>query len=57
VDGEPVSFDVLADRRRWVGQGEVGDLVLTLEARDLPLASVRLARLDDLGPYLADPGT
>jgi hypothetical protein len=57
VDGEPVSFDALADRRRWVAQGEVGDLVLTLEARDLPLAPVRLARLDDLGPYLADPRT
>lgn len=54
VDGQPVPFDVLADGRRWVAQGEVGDLVVTLEARDLPPASVRLARVADLDPYLAD---
>jgi hypothetical protein len=54
VDGQPVLFDLLADGRRWVAQGEVGDLVVTLEARDLPPASVRLARVSDLGPYLAD---
>jgi hypothetical protein len=53
VDGAPVGFDVRGDGRRWVARGEIGDLVVTLEARDLPLASVRLARLDDLCPYLA----
>jgi hypothetical protein len=37
-----------------VAQGEVGDLVVTLEGRDLAPASVRLARVVDLGPYLAD---
>jgi hypothetical protein len=52
VDGAAVGFDVLGDGRGWVAQGEIGDLVVTLEARDLPLGSVRLARLDDLGPYL-----
>ena len=56
VDGRPVPFDLLADGRRWVAQGEVGDLVVTLEGRDLAPASVRLARVADLGPYLADPG-
>jgi len=54
VDGRPVPFDLLVDGRRWVAQGEVGDLVVTLEARDLPAASVRLARISDLEPYLAD---
>ncbi|HEX8931015.1 MAG TPA: hypothetical protein VGA45_19035 [Actinomycetota bacterium] len=56
VDGRPVPFDLLADGRRWVARGEVGDLVVTLEGRDLAPASVRLARVADLGPYLADPG-
>jgi hypothetical protein len=56
VDGRPVPFDLLADGRRWVAQGEVGDLVVTLEGRDLAPASVRLARVVELAPYLADPG-
>jgi hypothetical protein len=55
VDGEPVGFEVLADGRRWVAQGEIGDLVVTLEARDLPPGEVRLVRLADLEPYLAGP--
>jgi hypothetical protein len=54
LDGAPVSFEVLADGRRRVAQGEVGDLVVTLEARDLPLAEVRLVRIASLDPYLAD---
>jgi hypothetical protein len=54
VDGRPVPFDLLADGRRWAAQGEVGDLVVTLEGRDLAPASVRLARVAELGPYLAD---
>jgi hypothetical protein len=53
VDGAVVAFDVLGGGRWWVAQGEIGDLVVTLEARDLEPASVRLARLDDLGPYFA----
>jgi hypothetical protein len=53
VDGEPVAFEVLADGRHWVAQGECGDLVVTLEARDLPLEEVRLVRVTDLEPYLA----
>jgi hypothetical protein len=57
VDGEPVSFEVLADGRRWVAQGEVGALVLTLEARDLPPAEVELVRVTDLAPYATSPGT
>jgi hypothetical protein len=28
-----------------------------LEARDLPVAEVRLVRVTDLGPYLAGPAT
>jgi hypothetical protein len=55
VDGEPVAFEVLGDGRRWVAQGEQGDLVVTLEARDLPLAEVRLVRITDVEPYLAGP--
>jgi hypothetical protein len=55
VDGEPVVFEVLAEGRRWVAQGERGDLVVTLEARDLPLPEVRLVRVADLEPYLARP--
>jgi hypothetical protein len=55
VDGEPVSFELLADRRHWVAQGERGDLVVTLEARDFPLAQVQLVRVTDLEPYLAGP--
>jgi hypothetical protein len=54
VDGQPVPFDLLADGRRWVAQGEVGDLAVTLEGRDLAPASLRLARAGDLAPYLAD---
>jgi hypothetical protein len=55
VDGEAVGFEVLADGRRWVAQGELGDLVVTLDARDLPPGEVRLVRIADLVPYLADP--
>jgi hypothetical protein len=43
---------VLAEGRRWVAQGERGDLVVTLEGRDLPVARVRLVRVTDLQPYL-----
>jgi hypothetical protein len=50
-----VAFEVLGDGRRWVAQGEQGDLVVTLEARDLPLAEVRLVRITDVEPYLAGP--
>jgi hypothetical protein len=57
VDGEPVTFEVLGDGRRWVAQGEYGDLVVTLEARDLPLAQVRLVRVTDVEPYLGGPPT
>ena len=55
VDGAPVSFELLGDGRHWVAQGERGDLVVTLEARDLPLAQVQLVRVTDLEPYLAGP--
>src|SRR6266516_1634064 len=55
VDGEAVGFEVLADGRRWVAQGELGDLVVTLDARDLPPGEVRLVRIADLVPYLAGP--
>jgi hypothetical protein len=55
VDGAPVGFDLLADGSRWVAQGEAGDLVVTLEARDLPVAEVRLVSVTDLAPYLAEP--
>jgi hypothetical protein len=55
VDGEAVGFEVLADGRRWVAQGDLGDLVVTLDARDLPPGEVRLVRIADLVPYLAGP--
>jgi hypothetical protein len=55
VDGQAVGFEALADGRRWVAQGELGDLVVTLEARDLPPGEVRLVRIADLAPYLAGP--
>jgi hypothetical protein len=55
VDGQAVGFEALTDGRRWVAQGELGDLVVTLEARDLPPGEVRLMRVTDLGLYLAGP--
>ncbi len=55
VDGEPVSFELLTDGWYWVAQSERGDLVVTLEARDFPLAQVQLVQVTNLEPYLAGP--
>jgi hypothetical protein len=52
VDGRPVAFEWLAEGRHWVARAELDDRTLTLHGRDLPVASVELAQVADLEPYI-----
>jgi hypothetical protein len=52
VDGRPVAFEWLAEGRHWLAQAELDDCTLTLHARDLPVESVEVVRVDDLEPYI-----
>jgi hypothetical protein len=52
VDGRPVGFEWLAERRHWVARAALDDRTLTLHARDLPVESVELVAVSDLEPYI-----
>jgi hypothetical protein len=52
VDGQPVTFDLLAEGRHWVAMAEVEGRALVLQARDLAPEQVELVRVTDVEPYV-----
>ena len=53
VDSEPVPFRSLTSDETWVALGRVGACFVSLHARQVDIAEVRLAVIDDRTPYLA----
>jgi hypothetical protein len=54
VDGVRMPFRSLTSDGCWVALGRVGAGFVSLEARHVDIADVRLAVIDDTTPYLAD---
>lgn len=52
VDGQPVTFDLLAEGRHWVALAELEGRALVLQARDLAPEQVELVRVTDVEPYV-----
>ena len=52
VDGQPVTFDLLAEGRHWVAMAELEGRVVVLQARDLAPERVELVRVTDVEPYV-----
>jgi hypothetical protein len=52
VDGQPVTFDLLAEGRHWVALAELEVRALVLQARDLAPEQVELVRVTDVEPYV-----
>ena len=56
VDGQPVTFDLLAEGRHWVAMAELEGRVVVLQARDLAPEQVELVRVTDVEPYVDGTG-
>ena len=52
MDGQPVTFDLLAEGRHWVALAELEGRALVLQARDLAPEQVELVRVTDVEPYV-----
>lgn len=52
VDGSPVDFDWLEERNDWVARAVIGDLAVKVRAHGLAVASIRLAVVHDVEPYI-----
>ena len=52
VDGMPVEFDFLGEGPSWVGRGRIGNVVLTLTARNLSVEDAALVKIVDVEPYI-----
>ena len=52
VDGIPVEFNFLGEGQSWVGRGRIGDVVLTLIARNFPFEDAALVKIADVEPYI-----
>ena len=52
VDGIPVEFDFLGEGHSWVGRGRIGNVVLTLTARNFSVEDAALVKIADVEPYI-----
>ena len=52
VDGMPVEFDFLGEGHSWVGRGRIGNVVLTLTARNFSVEDAALVKITDVEPYI-----
>lgn len=52
VNGQPVAFSWLAEGRMWAAYAEVEGCTVTLRARNIPIESIRLERINDTRPFI-----
>jgi hypothetical protein len=52
VDGRAVAFSWLAEGRMWVAYANVEGFTVTLRARDMPIESIELERINDTRRYV-----
>jgi hypothetical protein len=52
VDGIPVEFVFLGEGHSWVGRGRIGNVVLTLMARNFSVEDAALVKIADVEPYV-----
>jgi hypothetical protein len=56
VDGQPVLFRLWRHSASDVAAASLGERGIVLAIQDVPLSSIRPARVDDLEPFLAGAG-